>query len=1180
MIHFIKKQKSNNLISSTFVLQFKRRKKQLIIIIMKGKKLLLFLFASVIMLLSINWAIGDSKPTERERRALVDYRIDNNKYWIEKSKQGLAVLNPEVKIPQAVYKGSKIKAASVITEDSPDVPVIDVGSSTQSENSIFIDPNSNQIALNSNNSTSVGGPPSYGADYLYTFDMAETWDGSKNGAGGNNDGDPAACIGTDGRWYVNMISSGGQAVSYSDDQGQSWTKVQIVPNPGQLADKNHMWIDSKIGSPYENNLYVAWTDFGGSYDEHIVMSHSTDNGESWSTKTALSYGVNAGGHNQGVNISTGPDGEVYAIWSVYDGGSLDEDAIGFAKSLDGGETWEPSYRIIDDIRGIRATGVPQNQRVNSFPAMAVDISDGSNSGTIYVVWANIGVPGVNTGSGSDIYLIKSSDEGVTWSDPIKVNQDEIGQGKTHYFPWVAVDPSNGTVSVIFYDNRNTSPSQAEAWVANSSDAGETWEDFRVSDVAFTPSPIPGMASGYFGDYLSISALDGKVYPCWTDNRSGHAMTYVSVFETVQITSPFNLEAEVDQETGEAVLTWDFNQGSGFLNFRIYRNDVMIEETTELTFTETLVQYGYYTYKVTAYYGGTNESPAAVKATQYGTSTINSEPKEVVANVYVDETEFQELVIKNEGVLDLDFYLSPFLPPSKSITPAKGGGDEFIQKVEIGNFSNRSAGDGYHAYFENPINLKSNEVYEIKVNVSNAYSEDVCYVWVDWNSNGKFDEEEIKLQGNPNNSLFYGILDIEKGKSNGLVNMRIRLSDNENMNATDDTKYGETEDYSLLIADWLGIDPDNGIIAPGDSMTVILSFDATGLETGTYTDNIRLVTNDLNNGVYSIPVTMNVTDLQVEATASPEVICEGETTSLSAITTGGSGTFSYSWTSVPEGFTSDEQNPTVSPLENTQYTVAVNDGVVIMTASVDISVNAKPFVNLGEDEILCGESEYALNAGNEGSTYLWSTGEETQTIVATGNGPTTIWVDVTNASGCTSRDEVLITFANLPEIALGSDTTLCGSQTITLDAGNDGTEYLWSNGEESQTIEVDTAGYGYGVQSYSVMVTTEYGCEAEDEIEVEFLDCTGIGENEAKVSVSVYPNPSNGTLNINFESDKHETVDIKITSVNGQIVYSERNVAINNTLKKKINLGSVSDGIYTLFVSGDNYIVDKKIVVRK
>ncbi len=63
------------------------------------------------------------------------------------------------------------------------------------------------------------------------------------------------------------------------------------------------------------------------------------------------------------------------------------------------------------------TETSKNQRVNSFPSMAVDISGGPNNGNIYIVWANVGVPGVNTGSDIDVYMIRSTDEGSAGHHP-------------------------------------------------------------------------------------------------------------------------------------------------------------------------------------------------------------------------------------------------------------------------------------------------------------------------------------------------------------------------------------------------------------------------------------------------------------------------------------------------------------------------------------------------------------------------------------------------------------------------------------------------------------------------------------------------------------------------------------------------------------------------------------------
>jgi hypothetical protein len=89
---------------------------------------------------------------EADRANLVNTRVDNNGYWKKMAAKGLAKLNPVTPVKPANYVGSEIKAFSVVTEDSPDVPVAS-NSATQSENSITIDPNNNQVVVNSNNST-------------------------------------------------------------------------------------------------------------------------------------------------------------------------------------------------------------------------------------------------------------------------------------------------------------------------------------------------------------------------------------------------------------------------------------------------------------------------------------------------------------------------------------------------------------------------------------------------------------------------------------------------------------------------------------------------------------------------------------------------------------------------------------------------------------------------------------------------------------------------------------------------------------------------------------------------------------------------------------------------------------------------------------------------------------------
>ena len=79
--------------------------------------------------------------------------------------------------------------------------------------------------------------------------------------------------------------------------------------------------------------------------------------------------------------------------------------------------------------------------------------------------------------------------------------------------------------------------------------------------------------------------------------------------------------------------------------------------------ETLADYGYYLYEVTAVFAGDQESLPAAALTQYGTSTIVITPESYTAVLNPEETDIQMMHIHNTGVLDLDYSISPFFGKS-------------------------------------------------------------------------------------------------------------------------------------------------------------------------------------------------------------------------------------------------------------------------------------------------------------------------------------------------------------------------------------------------------------------------------------------------------------------------------------------------------------------------------------
>lgn len=1094
---------------------------------MKKLKFLLFLFVMIATAFSINKVVSDNKKADlREKRAKINYKIDNMGYWTRLAQEGVIPFNPDVKPEPAIFKGTKINARSVKITDSPDVPVTGPNSQ-QSENSVFVDHNNEAQVLNSNNSVSSGGGTVYGADYLYSFDIAETWEGSIYGPNGGNWGDPAVAIDNLGRWYVGYIANGGgQKVSRSDNHGQSWVASNVANAPSgwnTMCDKNHLWVDTKPGSPYENYVYDAWTDFGGTYNYEVVFKRSTNRGQTWGPKVVLSEGVNAGSHNQGVNLATGPNGEVYAVWSVYDGGALTEKAIGFCKSLDGGASFSTAVRAINNIYGIRNIGVPQNMRVNSFPSMAVDIGDGPYSGNIYVVWANRGVPGVNTGGDVDVYMMRSTDGGETWDTPVRVNQDPIGQGKKHYLPWIAVDPVTGALSVIFYDNRNTTASnRAETWVAVSYNAGETWEDFRVSDVEFKPQPIPGLADGYFGDYLGITAYNKKVYPVWTDNRSGKARTYCSPFETLFIRSPYDITSTTDHSAGIVHLGWnhEYEDGDGFIQYYIYRNDELIDSTMDKQYDDVLQDYAYLNYKITALYEDQHESMPVEIDTQYGTSITDFEPDTLIQVLDADELTAQATVdVINRGTLYSVYSYSPFTKTFSSLPEypsAVGGGDEYINRVKISDLDNFTPYDGYKDFRNLAIHVDQGETYRITVETVNPFAGDQCAVWIDLNNNGQFEEEPVMLRADMYQKVFTGTIKIPENKMIGAYTMRVRLvGPDDALVPFGTSEFGETEDYLLVPNDsWFSFTPQHDTVQTGDTSAITFTFNGEGMEPGIYSGDLSFLITDLDTNRTSLHVVMNITNLEVEATVSEDVVCQGEQVQLFANVTGGFATLSYVWTTLSGDLISSEQNPVVTIDSTVSFVVAVHD-----------------------------------------------------TLMAV------------------KYDTVMVTALDIPMVDLGPDTAFCGqvdTSSILLDAGSDGDSYLWSTGDVTQTLLLNKEKLGdFGEHMITVTVTNANGCSVKDTVMVNMKDCTSLNELTSGIKFSVYPNPNSGTftLTVNGEEQKAK-MSIKVLSMTGAVVYSESNLFLKSGLTKKIHLSSVPQGVYTLVVEGDDFIRTQKIVITK
>ncbi|WP_118952711.1 Ig-like domain-containing protein [Taibaiella helva] len=198
------------------------------------------------------------------------------------------------------------------------------------------------------------------------------------------------------------------------------------------------------------------------------------------------------------------------------------------------------------------------------------------------------------------------------------------------------------------------------------------------------------------------------------------------------------------------------------------------------------------------------------------------------------------------------------------------------------------------------------------------------------------------------------------------------------------------------------------------------------------------------------------------------ICPGVTYTLNATTTGAT----YAWNT---GATT----PTINVNTAGTYSVAVTVNSCSGSDARTITAGIVPVNVLPATTDLCSGSTATLNAGNAGSTFLWTPGSNTtQTINVTAGG--TYSAQIKSVNGCVINSSTNVIIRPLPVPALGNDTSICEGAQITLDAGNAGYTYLWNTAAATQMINITDSG------TYTVTVTTPYNCVNTEDKHIAYL----------------------------------------------------------------------------------------------
>lgn len=361
----------------------------------------------------------------------------------------------------------------------------------------------------------------------------------------------------------------------------------------------------------------------------------------------------------------------------------------------------------------------------------------------------------------------------------------------------------------------------------------------------------------------------------------------------------------------------------------------------------------------------------------------------------------------------------------------------------------------------------------------------------------------------------------------------------------------------------------------------------------YTTTFTLTVINLETGCSSVSdvlVTVEGGPLSGIALANPLVICRGEQCQLQANAYGGTGSFTYSWSSSPAGFSSYLPNPVVTPDQTTTYNVTIEDGETSVSANVTVTVNQPPLPDAGSNQVIINGTPTTLEGsatqGSGSYQYHW----EPSGLLLSANvqNPTTVYLYTSTLFYLTVTDLVTGCVSDEPDvvsITVGGDAlhvqpsaepaNVCSGQPVTLyplaSGGTQNYTYSWTSNppgfisalEEPTVSPLVTTTYfvsvndGYNTTTGNVTVTVDPLPQISllplNDPKIQVISPTEIG---VCVFDSVQLNAGNpGSMYLWSNGSIEQTIQIQTSGISYDV--QEFNVTVTNPVTGCVNNGEVT-----------------------
>lgn len=327
------------------------------------------------------------------------------------------------------------------------------------------------------------------------------------------------------------------------------TAAAGVPgSAGNGNDKQWIAVNRWAGSPFQDRIYVVWTNFLPGGGTALQTSFSADQGATWSA--AVTRSVAAEGFPWPSHNAVAANGDVYVAYhsqptfsQLNPNGTTGQIIV--LRSTDGGVTYTKTTAFTGgnaDITFNRRTPpatrlLNQNQSWTQGSAQPWVLPDPLNTNNVYVVAVDDPTNTAHGGTNDDmnVYIVRSTNQGATWSAPIRVDQ---GPGTNHaFFPTATIDDQTACIVVNWYDTREGLTNAGGNFLLDvfqrvSNDGGLTFgSESQINDLVFdpdlgAPDRFPPSGTLRIGEYIGVAVSNGVAHSVWTGNTAtGQQIVY-------------------------------------------------------------------------------------------------------------------------------------------------------------------------------------------------------------------------------------------------------------------------------------------------------------------------------------------------------------------------------------------------------------------------------------------------------------------------------------------------------------------------------------------------------------------------------------------------------------------------------------------------------------------------------